>query len=531
MTYAYGNKTVAVAIALGMMAAACLGPRASAQDCNGNGVSDLLDLLPGPLSFAPAVGYPLAGGAMASAIGSGPLDADGDVDLAVGTAVAAASNVSVLFNAGDGTFGPVSEHIGSVDALSLVVANLDLDDDLDLALGTKSGGSSDAVTVLLNNGLGFFTLDTSFPTLSSRPDAIAAGNFDADDDMDIVTANRNGDSVSVLLNNGNATFATAVVYALPGSRPSDVAIGDIDGDENPDLIVTEKQSDTVAVLLNNGDGTFAAATTLAVGNGPIAVVAADLDQDDDVDLAVLTGGDGFVQVFVNNGFGTLTPWVFAAVEENAADVIATDLDADGDLDLAVANTGLAPGAASVSVLRNNGDATLQARVDFAAGANPTRLTGEDLNGDGLGDLAVLDISGATVYALLNDTALPFSEDCNGNDLPDECDIAAGTSGDCDANGVPDECQPDADGDGVPDICDVCPGFDDAVDTDGDGVPDGCDPCPIDNPDDTDGDGVCDSVDICPGGDDTIDTDGDGVPDFCDACPGGDDNVDTDGDGV
>jgi len=31
-------------------------------------------------------------------------------------------------------------------------------------------------------------------------------------------------------------------------------------------------------------------------------------------------------------------------------------------------------------------------------------------------------------------------DCNGNLIPDHCDIAAGTSGDCDSDGVPDECQ-------------------------------------------------------------------------------------------
>ena len=33
-----------------------------------------------------------------------------------------------------------------------------------------------------------------------------------------------------------------------------------------------------------------------------------------------------------------------------------------------------------------------------------------------------------------------SEDCNGNAIPDECDISSGDSQDCDVNGVPDECQ-------------------------------------------------------------------------------------------
>lgn len=33
-----------------------------------------------------------------------------------------------------------------------------------------------------------------------------------------------------------------------------------------------------------------------------------------------------------------------------------------------------------------------------------------------------------------------SPDCNGNGVPDECDIADGTSDDLNGNGIPDECE-------------------------------------------------------------------------------------------
>ncbi|HUW82000.1 MAG TPA: thrombospondin type 3 repeat-containing protein [Phycisphaerae bacterium] len=70
---------------------------------------------------------------------------------------------------------------------------------------------------------------------------------------------------------------------------------------------------------------------------------------------------------------------------------------------------------------------------------------------------------------------------------------------------------DADGDGVADHCDICPGYNDALDDDNDGVPDGCD--------------------CCPGGEDSLDADGDGVPDACDVCEGYNDNADADEDGI
>lgn len=89
-------------------------------------------------------------------------------------------------------------------------------------------------------------------------------------------------------------------------------------------------------------------------------------------------------------------------------------------------------------------------------------------------------------------------DCNGNGVDDALDIQNGTSDDCDGNSVPDECDIDSDGDSVPDKCDVCPGFDDLDDQDGDGLPRGCDPCPTNARDnDSDNDGVCFPADRCP----------------------------------
>ena len=51
-----------------------------------------------------------------------------------------------------------------------------------------------------------------------------------------------------------------------------------------------------------------------------------------------------------------------------------------------------------------------------------------------------------------DIALGSSLDCNLNDVPDECDIAGGASEDCDGNDVPDECDPDLNRNEIPDAC-------------------------------------------------------------------------------
>jgi len=159
-----------------------------------------------------------------------------------------------------------------------------------------------------------------------------------------------------------------------------------------------------------------------------------------------------------------------------------------------------------------------------------------------------------------DIAEGTSQDCNYNTLPDECDLSEGTSDDCNVNNTPDECEPDADDDGTIDECDgcpldanktapgvcgcglpdddsdgdtvldcndICPGFDDGTDTDTDGVPDGCDRCEgfDDHGPDDDGDTIPDACDRCEGFDDRQDGDNDGVPDGCDRCEGYDDSLD------
>ncbi len=94
-----------------------------------------------------------------------------------------------------------------------------------------------------------------------------------------------------------------------------------------------------------------------------------------------------------------------------------------------------------------------------------------------------------------------TDDCNENGVPDDEDIANGTSEDCDGNGLPDECSPDCNDNGKTDSCEVL--FGGANDCNGNLLPDECDP-------DYDLDGTIDACDP--------DIDGDGVPNTVDLCP-------------
>jgi len=126
----------------------------------------------------------------------------------------------------------------------------------------------------------------------------------------------------------------------------------------------------------------------------------------------------------------------------------------------------------------------------------------DCNGNGIPDSCDID-SGISFD--LNNNGVPdeCDPDCNVNGIPDFIDIAFGNSLDCDLNGIPDECEVDCNGNGIVDDCDISTGF--SVDIDGNGVPDECEP-------DCNGNLIPDSFDIATGT--SNDFNSNGIPDKC-----------------
>ena len=107
--------------------------------------------------------------------------------------------------------------------------------------------------------------------------------------------------------------------------------------------------------------------------------------------------------------------------------------------------------------------------------------------------------------------IPYSEDCDGNGVPDECQE------DCDNDGVADVCQEggDCDGNGQIDVCEIADG---AVDCDGDLVLDSCQ-LADGTAFDCDGNQTLDACDIANG---AADCDQSGIPDSCEIAAGADD---------
>jgi hypothetical protein len=127
---------------------------------------------------------------------------------------------------------------------------------------------------------------------------VAAGDWDADGNLDLAAANFGASSVAILQNNGNGSFAA--LQTIPGLQGATaLAAGDWNADGNLDLAVANFSSNSVAILQNNGNGAFAVVQTLAGRQGARGLAAGDWDGDGSLDLTSANSGNNNVGVLRN----------------------------------------------------------------------------------------------------------------------------------------------------------------------------------------------------------------------------------------
>ena len=259
--------------------------------------------------------------------------------------------------------------------------------------------------VHLGTGDGTFEAPSAAGALvdpSLTPTAIAVGDFNGDQNLDVAVALGGTDSISISLGNGDGTFQPASTIGLPViGTPDAIVAGDFTGNGITDLAVavadTGGATDDIVVLMGRGDGTFYAMPAVPVGLVPVSIAMGDFAHNGRIDLAVADNNSDDITILSNQGGGFFSPQQTILLPGIAPTSIVAGDFGTGNLDLAVTD----PNTSAVDILQGNGDGTFQTQpvASLPVGANPSSIVAGDF-GNGHLDLAVADANSNGVSMLL-----------------------------------------------------------------------------------------------------------------------------------
>jgi hypothetical protein len=321
------------------------------------------------------------------AVGVGDFNNDNYLDVVV--ANYDGQSVSILLGNGDGTFLPEKiTYVGNnTDPTAMAVGDFNNDHQLDTVIVNMENGN---MVVLLGNGDGTFRVQKSVSTGgTSYPTGVVAGYLDKDNLLDLAIVNSGNDRILVYTGYGNGTFRSQKsLQPGGGSQPNGVALGDFNHDNNTDIVSANWGTNKVSVFLGYGNSSFRSQMSFSTGNAPNWVNVADFNRDNHLDVAVLNMNDNTIGILLGIGNGTLGVQTTYLVSNASSTYFFTiaDVNNDGRWDIVIPNAEVS----NIGLLLGRGDGTFETQITFSTGTDsfPYGLAVADFNRDNLADIAV-----------------------------------------------------------------------------------------------------------------------------------------------
>ena len=313
------------------------------------------------------------------------------------------ARISMAASMGDGRYESATTLVSLPESVhNLVAKDLNNDGHLDLiAVNSRSvftliaGDTADGVTA--------FSLRQAIEYDSA---SIEVGDLDGDDNVELVLY---GESVDVYSGNGDGTFGGSTNYLADSNVEQQVGFADADNDGDLDLFSVRNKNGVIGpdgiratmTALRNDDGIFEnVLNTMGFMSRIDTLRLGDFDGDNIVDM--LYFGSGHMSLHVGDGNGVFSGTTESRQLLGIRKVALSDLNGDGLEDVIVSHAsalhhpiyGETHGGMMVLLAAPSGQYLGPVRIEAQ---DPVSFTAEDVNGDGLPDLIIVEQSRIIVY--------------------------------------------------------------------------------------------------------------------------------------
>ena len=318
-------------------------------------------------------------------IATGDFNKDGETDIVVGISFYDVITVFLLkyqaVFANKKTYDQGSgKHPNSITA-----GDFNNDQQMDLVIANSGG---DNIEILMDYQNGEFRNQINYPTgENSHPRYIVTGHFDRNNQLDIALVNYGENNLMIILNPANKNFNKSFQYSTGAeSSPNSLAVDDVNNDGWSDVIVTNSKTDNLGIFLGFDYTTLVMNQPIGFDRGlaPQDITVADFNEDSIWDLAIACEGIGNVTILLGNSDGTFMnkSSYNVGVEFNRIKIVIGYFNNDSQLDLAAFSFGFR----SLVILLGAGDGTFPQRLEYDIGFyTPVFIVPADFNHDGKQD--------------------------------------------------------------------------------------------------------------------------------------------------
>ncbi|HAL64624.1 MAG TPA: hypothetical protein DCP10_03520 [Bacteroidales bacterium] len=312
----------------------------------------------------------------------------------------------IAFTTGDNK----SQYSVPIAAWSVTAGDIDMDDDNDIVIGHNYNSQTQwsGVSIMLNNGNGYFSLYDSVFLFAGQSDVLMK-NLNTIPHQEIIGNFIDSQTGMKFLAIINDFDLTNISYFAANTEESinDKTIGDINGDGNVDIVVASHDGKFWGVLYNDGSGIFSEPEYNYVSNFfPTAIACGDLNNDNRDDI-VVCGQSTEVYFSYPDGFQSLV--LEANNFKQGASIVDFDLDGDNDI-LTFVGIPIV-GVTSLIMYKNQGNNVFDTLPEFYFQPMSSRFFVTDFNNDSLQDILfqLSDKSGYIIYYNQGDFQLANSQ--------------------------------------------------------------------------------------------------------------------------